>query len=206
MRTARWQKSARGRSGWTSTGTWTARACRWRAGATATSAWAGCFSRKRRFTTSVGWACDLVVNYEIVLADGSLVNASKDQNPDLFLALKGGANNYGVVTRYDLATFPQGEDISVTSVSYDIAQKGAVFAAFTDLLDSSTYDPRASLVMGLLYSSESKTWKLSNSAVYSEPVTQPAVFEKLVSVPHLSVERNITTLAEFADETETPPL
>lgn len=158
------------------------------------------------FTTSVGWACDLVVNYEVVLADGSLVNASKDQNPDLFLALKGGANNYGVVTRYDLSTFPQGEDISVTSVSYDIAQRGAVFAAFTDLLDSSTYDPRASLVMGLLYSSESKTWKLSNSAVYSEPVAQPAVFEKLVSVPNLSIERNITTLAEFADETETPPL
>jgi hypothetical protein len=39
--------------------------------------------------------CDHVANYEIVLADGSVVNANETSNPDLFFALKGGGNQFG---------------------------------------------------------------------------------------------------------------
>lgn len=156
------------------------------------------------FTTRVGWACDGVVNYEIVLSNGSLVNANKDHNSDLFLALKGGGNNFGVITRYDLATFPQG-NISTTTISYDIAQRATVFQAFTDLLSSSRYDPLASLVTSLLYSSTSKAWTLKCSAVYTEPVAEPVIFDKLSSIPHNSLSNSITSVATFANETETPP-
>ncbi|KAM0550667.1 hypothetical protein ACHAPJ_008730 [Fusarium lateritium] len=157
------------------------------------------------FTTKVGWACDRVVNYQVVLANGTLINANKDQNSDLFLALKGGGNNFGVVTRFDLETFPQG-DISVTSISYNISERAEVFEAFTDLLDSSTYDPVASLVTGLLYSSASKAWSLTASAVYTKPVPKPAVFKGLSAIPHTKLTSNITTLAAFTDEKDTPPL
>ncbi|EEY16869.1 FAD binding domain-containing protein [Verticillium alfalfae VaMs.102] len=54
-----------------------------------------------------GFACDDVVNYEVVLADGSTVNANKHDNPRLFKALKGGGSNFGIVTRFDMATFPK---------------------------------------------------------------------------------------------------
>ncbi|KAM0274450.1 hypothetical protein ACHAQH_007824 [Verticillium albo-atrum] len=54
-----------------------------------------------------GFACDDVVNYEVVLADGSVVNANKKTNPRLFKALKGGGSNFGIVTRFDMATFPK---------------------------------------------------------------------------------------------------
>ena len=56
------------------------------------------------YGNQVGWACDSVVNYEIVLADGSLVEANKDHHPDLFWALKGGSSNFGIVTRFDVQT------------------------------------------------------------------------------------------------------
>ncbi len=49
---------------------------------------------------------DQVVNYEVVLADGSIVNANERTNPDLFRVLKGGGNNFGIVTRFDMVTFP----------------------------------------------------------------------------------------------------
>lgn len=52
-----------------------------------------------------GFACDDVVNYEVVLANGSVVQANARQYPDLFKALKGGGNNYGIVTRFDMQTF-----------------------------------------------------------------------------------------------------
>ncbi|TVY75120.1 Bifunctional solanapyrone synthase [Fusarium oxysporum f. sp. cubense] len=157
------------------------------------------------FTTKVGWACDRVVNYEVVLSNGTLINANKKENSDLFLALKGGGNNFGVVSRFDIETFPQG-DISTTSISYNITERGRVFQAFTDLLDSSTYDPDASLVTSLLYSSASKGWSLSASAVYTKPVSQPKIFKGLSDVPHTKLVNNITTLAEFANEKDTPPL
>ncbi|KAL4877055.1 hypothetical protein BJY04DRAFT_230882 [Aspergillus karnatakaensis] len=47
-----------------------------------------------------------VINYEVVLADGRIVNANTNENADLFIALKGGGNNFGIVTRFDMLTFP----------------------------------------------------------------------------------------------------
>ncbi|KAL2865132.1 FAD-binding oxidoreductase [Aspergillus lucknowensis] len=61
---------------------------------------------KTFYTCRVGFACDQVANYEVVLADGSIVNANDQTNPDLFRALKGGGNNFGIVTRFDMVTFP----------------------------------------------------------------------------------------------------
>lgn len=55
-----------------------------------------------------GFACDGVVAYEIVLADGSIVTAKADENEDLFRVLKGGSNNFGIVTRFTLTTKPTG--------------------------------------------------------------------------------------------------
>ncbi|KAI8947754.1 hypothetical protein F4801DRAFT_592358 [Xylaria longipes] len=60
------------------------------------------------FSYEQGFICDNVVNYEIVLASGEVANANADTNRDLWVALKGGANNFGIVTRFDLRAFPQG--------------------------------------------------------------------------------------------------
>jgi FAD/FMN-containing dehydrogenase len=157
------------------------------------------------FTTRIGWACDQVLNYQVVLANGTLLNANKDSHEDLFVALKGGGNNFGVVTRFDLQTFPQGK-ISTTTITYNISQRAKLFEAFTHLLDSSTYDPLASLVTTLVYSSASKAWSLKSSAVYTKPVTHPEVFDELSTIPRETIVNNITTLEVFADEEDTPPL
>lgn len=57
------------------------------------------------FNPRVGFACDSIIRYEIVLANGDLVEASEKDHPDLFIALKGGGNNLGIVTRFDMQTF-----------------------------------------------------------------------------------------------------
>lgn len=60
------------------------------------------------FTASRGFACDNVVAFEVVLApDGDIVTATADnKNSDLFWALKGGGNNFGVVTNFRMRTIP----------------------------------------------------------------------------------------------------
>lgn len=53
-------------------------------------------------TARHGFACDNVVAYEVVLADGRIVTANAKNNNDLFRALKGGSNNFGIVTNFTM--------------------------------------------------------------------------------------------------------
>lgn len=57
-------------------------------------------------TPRTGFACDNVVNYELVLANGEIINANASCQPDLWRALKGGSSNFGIVTKFDINTFP----------------------------------------------------------------------------------------------------
>lgn len=143
---------------------------------------------------------------KVVLGNGSLVNANQTSHPDLYRALKGGANNFGVVTRFDLATFPQG-NIASSLIINDISQRGAVLKAFTDITTAPDFDVYTSLVTSFVFSSTSKGWKIINIVAYTKPVAQPAVFADLLSIPSAtnSTSLAITSLAELADETETAP-
>ncbi|RMF30876.1 MAG: FAD-binding oxidoreductase, partial [Candidatus Nitrosothermus koennekii] len=47
-----------------------------------------------------GLAVDNLISAEIVTADGKLLTASKEENADLFWAIRGGGGNFGIVTSF----------------------------------------------------------------------------------------------------------
>jgi hypothetical protein len=53
-----------------------------------------------------GLALDNMLSADMVLADGSSVTASEDQNEDLFWAVRGGGGNFGAVTSFEFRANP----------------------------------------------------------------------------------------------------
>lgn len=51
----------------------------------------------------------MLILIQIILASGKILNASASKYPDPHKALKGGNNNFGIVTRFDCQTFEQGK-------------------------------------------------------------------------------------------------
>jgi FAD/FMN-containing dehydrogenase len=55
-----------------------------------------------------GLTIDQLLSVDLVTADGELVRASRDENPDLFWGVRGGGGNFGIVTEFEFRLNPVG--------------------------------------------------------------------------------------------------
>lgn len=143
------------------------------------------------YSPQVGWTCDSVINFEIVLASAEIVNANATSYWDLFRALKGGGNNFGIVTRIDFNTI----DTVPLYAGYlfnPANQIENVLGAFAGIAASPDYDIHASIVTSLSFNSTSKTWSIVNIPQYTLPLSNPPIYAELFSIP------NITTSTKFS--------
>lgn len=58
-----------------------------------------------------GMTVDNLISAEVVTADGKVVTASADENPDLFWAVRGGGGNFGIVTTFEFNCAPIGTEV-----------------------------------------------------------------------------------------------
>ncbi|KAJ5355823.1 hypothetical protein N7517_010432 [Penicillium concentricum] len=149
------------------------------------------------YGNQVGFGCDTVVNYEIVLADGSIVEVNKTSYPDLFWALKGGSSNFGIVTRFDLETIKSPKVwAGAHTVSSDYIDE---FLAAVATYASDIYDPKTHIVPALV---TGETTLASVILFYdSDSISYPDIFKPFTNIPAISSTLDFKTVAEFAAET-----
>ncbi|MCZ7588411.1 MAG: FAD-binding oxidoreductase [Gaiella sp.] len=82
-----------------------------------------------------GLTIDSLLSAELVLADGSQVTASADENPDLFWAIRGGGGNFGVVTEFTFRAHPL-ETIVGGPTFWAIEDASELLAAYREWLPS----------------------------------------------------------------------
>jgi hypothetical protein len=132
------------------------------------------------------------MNHEVVLSDGSIVEANPQKNADLHRALKGGNNNFGIVTRFDMKAIPQGPMWGGGAFQ---TTKEPSFAWFQTFANSSTTD----LDAAIMYSSSPifGQWASGGLVTHLKNESNPSAFKGLLS-PTWFPTTGMTTLNTLA--------
>ncbi|KAK5992062.1 FAD-dependent monooxygenase sdcF [Cladobotryum mycophilum] len=158
------------------------------------------------YSLTQGLGCDTVVNVEIVLADGSIINANAAEHADLWKATRGGSTNFGIITRFDLATFPAKHVWGGARVS-DFSNPAAVATTFSNFMESYGSHPNDVLLLDVSYGSSmpgtlpgySVTQLLTNidgvedSPAFNEVLKIPASYSNIGKKPISQYSEELTT-------------
>ncbi|MCJ1461459.1 hypothetical protein MMC07_000056 [Pseudocyphellaria aurata] len=154
------------------------------------------------FAARYGLVCDNVLNFEIVLADGRIVNANAKSNADLFQALKGGSNNFGIVTRFDLVAFKQGNIWGGVAV-YPSSTTSQQLQAFVNFGNKIAKNPYGSIISIYQYSSTSDGISVTNAYEYTKPEANAPPFDEFLKIPNKIVDTlRVTNLTDLTAELE----
>jgi FAD/FMN-containing dehydrogenase len=84
-----------------------------------------------------GWTADNVLGMDVVTAEGKLVRASNEVNPDLFWGLRGGGGNFGIVTGIDYVLYNVGPEVIGGIVAWPVSEAPGVLGLYRELIKTS---------------------------------------------------------------------
>ncbi|KUI56673.1 Bifunctional solanapyrone synthase [Cytospora mali] len=96
-----------------------------------------------------------ILNVEIVLANGSIINANKDQDNDLWRALKGGSGNMELVTRFNMNVVDF-SDADVTNIwgglaYYNLSSADELIDVYVEFVEPNHRDKNSSAMLYWVY-------------------------------------------------------
>lgn len=115
-----------------------------------------------------------------MLASGEIVNANATSRPDLYAALKGGQSNFGIVTRFDLKSYPATTIWGGRTVYHPNATT-SLLTAFTEF-KSGKFDPYAAGWVTVRYNHTAATFNPVSIMWYTKPSQKPGALKKIVEL------------------------
>ncbi|KAF8486365.1 FAD dependent oxidoreductase [Russula ochroleuca] len=127
-------------------------------------------------TSQYGLTVDNVAGYELVLPNGTVANVTSNDD-DLWFGLRGGMNNFGIVTKFILKSHPQSETWG-GFLTYAENQLDAIKEMLVNFQQRT--DTKAEVIVLLPYSSG----QFSITVIYFYDAPTPSrVFDDLLDVP-----------------------
>ncbi|EIM20065.1 FAD dependent oxidoreductase [Wallemia mellicola CBS 633.66] len=131
-------------------------------------------------TNQIGLTSDRVVEYEIVLYTGEILKVNREYHPDLFFGLKGGGNNFGIVTKVTLEAHQQGQVYG----GQIFISKDSLSKANTAISnwDKNKNDPKSSI--GVTYGYAPGQGLFAELLLFYDGPTPPkGVFDEILAIP-----------------------
>jgi FAD/FMN-containing dehydrogenase len=79
-----------------------------------------------------GLTVDSLLSTDVVTADGEVVRASEDENPELFWGLRGGGGNFGIVTDFRFRLHPLGPQVMAGATFWPMSEAERVLRFYRD--------------------------------------------------------------------------
>ncbi|KAK7986876.1 hypothetical protein PG988_001864 [Apiospora saccharicola] len=140
-------------------------------------------------STSHGWACDNVKNFQVVLANGTIVDANASENNDLWQALKGGSGNFGLVTRFDMYVIefpnPQKPNIWGGIAQYELSVAEELTDAYVDFVENNHLDKNSSTMMYWVYTHSTRSLVVQVSMDNTLDIAYPPAYDRYLNTSGL---------------------
>ncbi|KAG8724004.1 hypothetical protein FRC09_000812 [Ceratobasidium sp. 395] len=142
-----------------------------------------------------GLTIDTVVAFQVVLPNGTVTTATNTTNPDLFFGLKGGFNNFGIVTKFTLLAYPQTQ-VWGGVLTYN-EHLSDVNTATVDFIANVT-DPKAAIIMSPYISPLNLLQPgISLLMFYDGPNPPAGIFERFTSIANASSDVSTRSMTNF---------
>ncbi|EKM48460.1 uncharacterized protein PHACADRAFT_266349 [Phanerochaete carnosa HHB-10118-sp] len=138
-------------------------------------------------TNQYGLTVDNIVGFEIVLPNGQVTNVTEASDADLFFSVKGGYNNFGIVTRITAKAYPQGQvwggTLFVAGEQWDALNNA------TAKFQAEVTDPKAQVLP--TYNLATGLPAASVIMFYDGPEQPIGIFDDYLALP--AIEKDIST-------------
>lgn len=147
----------------------------------------------------VGLAADTVTAYELVQPTGVVKQVTAESDPDLFFALKGGSNNYGVVTRFTFKAYPQGQVWGGTR--YITSDYFNVTLPAISSFSENNKDPKANILVSISnvngYIGVPPGGFIIVQLFYNGPTPPKGIFDDLLTIPSFNEDLKTRSFVDF---------
>ena len=79
-----------------------------------------------------GLSIDQLLSVDLVTAEGELLTASEEENPELFWGVRGGGGNFGIVTEFEFRTVPLGPTVLAGPIFWAMEDSPEVLRFYRD--------------------------------------------------------------------------
>lgn len=156
------------------------------------------------FNNKYGYAMDNVVSYDVVLGNGTQITVDKDSHDDLFWALKGGANNFGIVTKFTLKTYDMPK-VSTTTQMYSESGIPDFLAAVCNAAKLDEENPiAAGMIATVAYNATTKVASASVLGVQEGAVSPPSQFSNFSAIPATARINKIQSMKSWVEVLDSP--